>query len=147
MHELHIESKEEAVFVVLKDEVTLEISAALRKEIEAALSDQDFNVVVVDMSAISLMDSSGIGLLVSLNTNLQAAGKKLFLLRPSFYVMKTLELVRLGQFFSIANDEEELAALFQDTAGSPNEASDAEEGETLEETLESLGDFAPDAPQ
>jgi len=92
-------------------EITMEITQDLKRAVEKALADHPAVPLVLDLSEVSFMDSSGIGFLVACNTRLQASGRLLALLKPSSQVRKTLGLVQLMEFFRVAEDEADLKTL------------------------------------
>lgn len=110
MESLHVTRKDETLYIGYDGEITIEDTAELKRTIEGLLG-EPYGSVVMDLSKVGFMDSSGIGFLVALNTRVQNAGKKFYLFRPSQQVKKTLELVQLIRFFEIAEDEEELTTL------------------------------------
>jgi len=91
-------------------EITLEITGDLKRRLDAELDGNEVATVVIDLSDVTFMDSSGIGFLVSVNTRMRSAGRSFFLYRLSKPVEKTLGLVQLLQFFQILADETALAA-------------------------------------
>ncbi len=92
-------------------EITLEITGELKSRLESELEGGDVEVVVIDLSRVPFMDSSGIGFLVSVNTRMRSCGKSFYLCRLSPAVEKTLGLVQLLQFFSLLPDEDALATV------------------------------------
>jgi anti-anti-sigma factor len=92
-------------------EITMEITQDFKHAVEKNLEDAKAATLVLDLSEVSFMDSSGIGFLVACNTRLQSSGKALVLLKPSPQVRKTLNLVQLMQFFAVAETEQDLDAL------------------------------------
>jgi len=60
--------------------------------------------VVFDLSGVEFMDSTGVGLLVRSNKHLRAQGRQLVLVAPTKTVRRTLGLMRVEEFFSIAPD-------------------------------------------
>ncbi|GFK93051.1 Putative anti-sigma factor antagonist [Fundidesulfovibrio magnetotacticus] len=92
-------------------EITMEITQDLKRAVEKALADTPAKPLVLDLSEVSFMDSSGIGFLVACNTRLQASGRALALLSPSSQVRKTLGLVQLMEFFKVAETEADLQNL------------------------------------
>lgn len=92
-------------------EITMEITQDFKHEMEKVLEDGKSSILVLDLSEVSFMDSSGIGFLVACNTRLQASGKSLVLFSPSSQVRKTLELVQLMEFFKVVETEQELDTL------------------------------------
>ncbi|WP_027186099.1 STAS domain-containing protein [Desulfovibrio inopinatus] len=111
MEKLNVCNKNGAAIIDYEGEITIEITPEIKQVISEVIENNDVSAVVLDLSRVSFMDSSGIGFLVSCNTRLQNAGKELFLYRPSSQVCKTLELVQLLNFFEVAEDEDELTAL------------------------------------
>lgn len=61
------------------------------------------NKVSIDLSKTSFIDSSGLGVLLSLNKTLRAQGGVLKLLNPSSAVAQLIELTRLHRVFEIVN--------------------------------------------
>lgn len=92
-------------------EITLEITGDLKRSLDAELDGNSVATVVIDLSEVTFMDSSGIGFLVSVNTRMRSAGRSFYLYRLSRPVEKTLGLVQLLQFFQILADETALAAV------------------------------------
>ncbi|EFL49878.1 anti-sigma-factor antagonist [Solidesulfovibrio fructosivorans JJ]] len=92
-------------------EITLEITGDLKRRLDAELDGNSVGTVVIDLSDVTFMDSSGIGFLVSVNTRMRSAGRSFYLYRLSKPVEKTLGLVQLLQFFQILADETALAAV------------------------------------
>ena len=99
------------MFVRLDGQVTFEHAEELRTGIEKQLGGSDFECLVVDLSKVEFLDSSGIGLLVALNSRVYGGGSRFALLAPTPRVRKTLELVKLLDFFLVARDEVELDVL------------------------------------
>ena len=89
-------------------QVTFESVGTMRQVVEDALAAGDFTTLVVDLSHVTFLDSSGIGTLVALNSKVYSAEKKFYLLAPTEQVKKTLELVKLSDFFEFLEAREEL---------------------------------------
>ncbi len=111
MENLKVEQRGKGFFLSLSGEITLEVTAELKNAIDAETEQVEFSVLVMDLSEVSFMDSSGIGFLVALTTRLKGQGRALYLYMPSTQVRKTLELVQLSNFFHIIADDDELIAL------------------------------------
>jgi N-acetylglucosaminyldiphosphoundecaprenol N-acetyl-beta-D-mannosaminyltransferase len=60
---------------------------------------------VFNMAGVQSLDSSGIGLLVSLHKRLQSAGRQLLLVAPTELVRQTLKRMRLNDFLTTAREE------------------------------------------
>ncbi len=61
------------------------------------------NEVLIDLSNTRFIDSSGLGVLLSLNKTLHAQGCTLKLLNPSIAVAQLIELTRLHRVFAIVH--------------------------------------------
>ena len=66
--------------------------------------------VVIDLSRVSYMDSSGLGALVACRRTAAAQDVPLVLLHPAGKVRDLLQLTGLGELFRIFQDEGEAAA-------------------------------------
>lgn len=75
-------------------------SAAFTAQARAALAD-NITVVDVDLSQIRMIDSSGLGALISLHKTVCARGGGLRVLNPSPGARQVLELTRLHRVFEI----------------------------------------------
>jgi anti-sigma B factor antagonist len=111
MEAFRIERQDDALLVNFSGEITLEITTELKGRIDEVIKGGDFKALVVNLSEITFMDSSGIGFLVAMNTKTMGLGKKMFLLKPSAQVRKTLDLVQLSNFFQTLDNEDELLTL------------------------------------
>src|SRR5215467_6791657 len=63
--------------------------------------------LILDLSALSYVDSSGLGQLISVWTSIGRRGGQLILLRPSPRVREQLEITKLDTVFTIINHEAE----------------------------------------
>lgn len=90
----------------------------LRNEIQSAFQQGDYNLVV-DLSAVNFMDSSGLAVLVQGMQRCQASGGQFGICAPLQPVRMILELTRLDQAIRIFSDEQEAIASFSTAAGAP----------------------------
>lgn len=111
MIEVVIRNKNAAAIVAIKGDVDLYSSPSVRKAI-IALTEKKMPLILVDLSNVSYMDSSGVATLVE---GLQQTGKykghfKLFGL--GLAVREVFELSRLDKVFEIyANEEAAFSSL------------------------------------
>ena len=61
----------------------------------------------INLSDIRYMNSSGLGVLITLLTKFKNKGGKVTLINPSDQIEKLLQITRLNEVFSIAESEEE----------------------------------------
>lgn len=108
MQGLEAELRGAALVVTCPGEVTFENTAEIRSFVDGKLAKEEYSIVVLDLSGVTFMDSSGIGTLVALNSKVYSGGKKFYLLSPTPQVLKTLELVKLSDFFDFINNPDEL---------------------------------------
>ncbi|WP_461208791.1 STAS domain-containing protein [Desulfocurvus sp. DL9XJH121] len=111
MENLSIEQKGGAILIGYSGELTLDTTPGVRSEVQAAQEGADFACMIVDLSEVGFMDSSGIGYLVSLASRVEDGGRSFHLYRPSAQVLRTLDLVQLKKYFKVLNSEAELAPL------------------------------------
>lgn len=111
MENLRVERRGALALAEFSGEMANEKVPPLRRELEAALDGPGCRALVLALSGVVFLDSSGIGLLVSLAARAKAAGRTFGLLAPSPQVRKTLQLVRLIAFFRVLESEADLADL------------------------------------
>lgn len=111
MENLRLERRGSLCLAVVAGELANERVQDLRSELERALEDSGCGVLVLDLAGVPFLDSSGIGLLVSLAARAKAAGRRFCLLDLSTQVRKTLELVQLLAYFEVLSGRQDLAGL------------------------------------
>ncbi len=80
-----------------------EILSAVAEELEA-----DFGKLVVVASELRYVNSTGIGVLITLMTRVKNKGKELVLVSPSDQIRKLFALTKLDAVFNIKNSIEEV---------------------------------------
>lgn len=66
------------------------------------------NYGVIDISKVRYINSSGIGVLITILTKFRNKGGELVLLQPSEHVKKLLLITKLNNIFKIVETEEEI---------------------------------------
>lgn len=99
------------LLVHFNGEVTLSSASSLRAEVEAYMEQNRIDHLVIDMQHVDFIDSSGVGMLVALKTQMASRSKSLFLLNPSGQVRSTINLVHLSSFFQILEGDDEILDL------------------------------------
>lgn len=84
----------------------------LRQKFDELLNDGD-SYFVIDLGEISMIDSSGIGLLVRCLTAAKQKSGALKLLNPSKFAQQTLRMTGLHSLFEVFTDQEQAVASFQ----------------------------------
>jgi anti-sigma B factor antagonist len=85
-------------------EVRGEIDVASSPQLHSSISElieAEPEIVVVDLSGVSFIDSTGLGVLVSAETQVREAGKSLRLVVTQPQIMKLLELTGLDEVFTV----------------------------------------------
>jgi anti-sigma B factor antagonist len=94
------------LFVRLKgDLIAGADSQKLLSEIEE-LQNGETLLCAVDLSNVRFMDSSGMGVLVSLLTKFRNRGGELVLIKPSDHIRKLLIVTKLNAIFTIAENDD-----------------------------------------
>lgn len=93
---------------------------SLRQEIEQAITGQSNQRVVLDFSAVELMSSETLGLLIGLYRDLAESGGRIVLCGVREPIQKVLAVTRLDQLFRIApNIEAALRVAASENAPQP----------------------------
>ena len=114
---MDIEVRTQSQVKIVKLRGKLGLGAAIDK-LNATLTDllnAGDTCFLLDLQEVSLIDSSGIGLLVRYLTTAKQNGGSLKLLNPSKFALQTLKLVRVLNLFEVFEDPEQAVASF----GSP----------------------------
>ena len=69
--------------------------------------------LILNLSALTYVDSSGLGQLIAIWTSIRNRGGKLLVLRPSPQVRKQFAITKLDTVFTIVTDEAEAITLVQ----------------------------------
>lgn len=68
---------------------------------------------IVDISELRYINSSGIGVLITILTKFRNKGGEVFLMKPSENVKKLLVITKLNAIFNIVQSEEEVQSLLK----------------------------------
>jgi HptB-dependent secretion and biofilm anti anti-sigma factor len=82
---------------------TFEQHLAFKQAAYELLDAKDVRTIQVDLSAVSYMDSSSLGMLLLLREKAEVKGIKVALFRPSPSVQTILKVVQFDQLFEIKN--------------------------------------------
>ena len=81
--------------------------ANILDKVNTAIQDQ-IRVCVVDISKLRYINSSGIGVLITILTKFRNKGGEVYLMKPSETVQKLLVITKLNAIFHIIQNEEEV---------------------------------------
>lgn len=99
--------------------VMLRLSGVVSDEREATpsfgvLEDQDYTrPLIVNLRDVTLLNSTGIGLLLSLNREAKEKGGKMVLMYVPSYVKQVLDYMRLGNVLMIAKNDQEASEMLR----------------------------------
>lgn len=105
---MKIEQREQDNLTVVKIEGVIKLGESARQfsKYLQELLEKETNSVLIDMSEIDYVDSTGLGELVGYLQRFSAQGRRLALLRPHTRILNLLKLTKLDQVFQIFDDEE-----------------------------------------
>jgi len=85
--------------------------------IETVNNNIEANIVLcaVDLSKVRFINSSGIGILVSLLTKFRNRGGEMILINPSEHIRKLLIITKLNAIFTVAEDDAQAANILKES--------------------------------
>jgi anti-sigma B factor antagonist len=89
-------------------ELDLSGAAALEAEIESLTADPDIGTVVLDLSGLEFMDSSGLRTIVLADMRAREAGRRFALVRGPETVHRVFEITRMSDRLDFVDSLEEL---------------------------------------
>lgn len=95
------------IYRIQGDLISEKESAELVQAADAALQQQK-NQCVIDISDLRYINSSGIGVLITLLTKFRNRGGDVFLINPSESVQKLLIITKLNSIFNVFRSENEI---------------------------------------
>jgi anti-anti-sigma factor len=94
------EETDAALVVRLSGEIIMDAVTERRAEVERLALAAAAPAVVVDLSGVAFMDSSGVGFLIGLRRLCQDHGKTLSVANPTPPIKKLLAMLRLTDYFA-----------------------------------------------
>ena len=101
------EQREQELTLTLFGEIDHHSAVRIRTEMDELLYEARPTRVVLDLSHIEFMDSSGLGLIMGRYALLQRMGGELILRRPHERLIKIFELAGLGRMIRIETEPKE----------------------------------------
>ena len=102
---MNIRRREDQALVELVGRIIYDNLEKMQKELEALL-ELGLSDVFLKMDELSYLDSSALGMLLSLNKEARAAGTKITMVAPPSHIMGVLTTTYLDQIFPIVVEEE-----------------------------------------
>lgn len=111
--EIDVRDRDQIKVIKLRGKLALGAAVDdLRQVLDDLLANGQTNLLL-DLAEVSMLDSSGIGLLVRILTAAKNAGGAIKLLNPSKFSLQTLRLVGILPLFEVYEDSEQALASFQ----------------------------------
>lgn len=82
--------------------------ANIMDKVNTAIQDE-IRTCIVDISRLRYINSSGIGVLITILTKFRNKGGEVYLMKPSETVQKLLVITKLNAIFQVIQDEEEVS--------------------------------------
>ena len=89
----------------IKGDIDHHNAKRIREEIDAFIFTKKPLMVILDLSSVEFMDSSGLGLILGRYTNATDIGAKFILYHPNKRVKKILELAGIERIMDIEGDD------------------------------------------
>ena len=120
-----IEQEEHGEVLILRYEgdMTLAEAVSLRHSLENILRETSAQDVVLDLHEVAQVDSSGLGMLVSVHTMARTISKRLMLHQVPQHVVDLLAQTGINDFFPTLDSEDDL--WWRTTHGEPDVAEQA----------------------
>jgi anti-sigma B factor antagonist len=99
------EQKDDILFIRLEGDLIAGTDTQRLMEEVDLLHESNRLLCAVDLSNVRFMDSSGMGVLVSLLTKFRNRGGELVLIKPSDHIRKLLIVTKLNAIFTIAEND------------------------------------------
>ena len=93
---------DQAFVVRLSGEIIMDAVSERKAEVERLALAAGGASIVVDLAAVTFMDSSGVGFLIGLRRLCQERGKTMTVVNPSPPIKKLLDMLRLSDYFAAA---------------------------------------------
>jgi anti-sigma B factor antagonist len=111
--DIEVRSLGQVKLIKLRGKLSLGDPVERLRETLVDLMDSGDRNIVLDLSEVPMMDSSGIGLLVKKLTSAKELGGAIRLLNPSKFVVQTLKMIGLTKLFDVFEDQQQAVASFR----------------------------------
>jgi anti-sigma B factor antagonist len=109
------EIKDNILYIRLQGDLIAGSDSQQLMETVDELKEQKLLQCAVDLSSVRFMDSSGMGVLVSLLTKFRNCGGELVLIKPSDHIRKLLIVTKLNAIFTIAENDDFAAQFLKES--------------------------------
>ena len=124
---MHVEVRKagDVVIVDLQGKLTAGLGDQILRETLDELLAESWRKILLNLSAVTFLDSAGLGELVSGLKTARNLGADLKVLKASARVRTTLQLTRLLPVFDVYEDEQEAIRAFAPAGGEPSASATA----------------------
>jgi anti-sigma B factor antagonist len=105
------EIKENSLIIRLSGDLIGEDNGVSLLEIATYAIQQQVLICIIDISKLRYINSSGIGVLITILTKFRNKGGEVYLMKPSENVQKLLVITKLNAIFQIVQTEAEVLKL------------------------------------
>lgn len=105
------ELKSNALILRISGDLIGEDNGARLVEVVSEAVGHQVKVCVIDISDLRYINSSGIGVLITILTKFRNKGGEVYLMKPSESVKKLLAITKLNAIFQVIQSEEEVIQL------------------------------------
>ncbi|HYI79187.1 MAG TPA: STAS domain-containing protein [Chryseolinea sp.] len=102
------EIRNDALVIRLSGDLIVENNSSTVIGIVTESIQQKIKTCIVDISGLRYINSSGIGLLITILTKFRNKGGEVYLMKPSENVQKLLVITKLNAIFQIIQSEDEI---------------------------------------
>lgn len=103
----YYENRDNFLFLHLKGDLIGENSGPEIMEVADGALKKEVKNCIINIEEVRFINSSGIGILITLLTKFRNKGGELYLINPSEQVNKLLIIIKLRNIFNIAGSEKE----------------------------------------
>lgn len=110
---MKIDREDDTVRVELVDSIAFTNAHKIRNDILKYI-DKDAKTLVLNISKVDFMDSSGIGILISLLKKMKSKGGRLIIEHPKLGVQKLFEMTKLDEIIEVRKSPEPTTGSWDD---------------------------------
>jgi anti-sigma B factor antagonist len=103
---------EDIIIVDLEGRLVMGVGDEILREVMNELLAEDWKKILLNLQQVTILDSSGIGEIVSSWKTAKSFGARVKLLRPSVGVHRALRLTQILPLLEVFDDEEQALASF-----------------------------------
>lgn len=113
---VYVEPHGDELIARISGEIDHHTARWLRMDIDTALNDNHPKHLILDFSAVTFMDSSGVGLVMGRYKNMEASGGKVYLMGMPPYIDKVMTLAGMDKLvYRLEQGEKESGEKAEDT--------------------------------